>query len=115
MPAAAKSKPKSVRKRSKHRMSVDYPRDVENVAPAEVSEVSGRRTSAERRRRLSPARFAVARTDDDDAYVNPRLLRLAALGRGEAASRTPGETYANPRLERLKAGRSREAEKETPR
>ena len=34
MPAAAKSKPKSVRKRSKHRMSVDYPRDVENVAPA---------------------------------------------------------------------------------
>jgi len=28
MPAAAKSKPKSVRKRSKHRMSVDYPRDV---------------------------------------------------------------------------------------
>ena len=37
MPAAAKSKPKSVRKRSKHRMSVDYPRDVENVAPAATS------------------------------------------------------------------------------
>jgi hypothetical protein len=69
----------------------------------------------ERRRRLSPARFAVAQTDDDDAYVNPRLLRLAARGRGEAASRTPGDVYANPRLERLKAGRSREAEKETPR
>ena len=94
---------------------VDVFENVENLAPAEVSEVSGRRTSVERRRRLSPARFAVAQTDDDDAYVNPRLLRLAARGRGEAASRTPGDVYANPRLERLKAGRSREAEKETPR
>ena len=62
---------------------VDVFENVENVAPetAEVSEVSGRRPSAGRRRRLSPARFAVARTDDD-AYVNPRLLRLAARGRG---------------------------------
>jgi hypothetical protein len=94
---------------------VDVFENAENVAPGEVSEVSGRRTSVERRRRLSPARFAVAQTDDDDAYVNPRLLRLAARGRGEAASRTPGDVYANPRLERLKAGRSREAEKETPR
>ena len=89
---------------------VDVFENVENVAPrtAEVSR-SERRPSAERRRRLSPTRFAVARTDDDDAYVNPRLLRLAARGRGEAAFRTPGEPYLNPRLERLKAGRSREA------
>ena len=52
MPAAAKSKPKSVRKRSKHRMSVDYPRDVvdkENAtAPPAKAKVTPRSPILER-------------------------------------------------------------------
>ena len=52
MPAAAKSKPKSVRKRSKHRMSVDYPRDVvdkENTtAPPAKAKVTPRSPILER-------------------------------------------------------------------
>lgn len=52
-------------------------------------------------------RFASVRADGD-AYVNPRLVRLAARGRGEAALSTPGEAYVNPRLERLEAGKPRE-------
>jgi hypothetical protein len=72
----------------------------ENVAP-------GGKTRQEKTRRLSPARFASVRADGD-AYVNPRLVRLAARGRGEAAPSTPGEAYTNPRLERLEAGKPRE-------
>ena len=89
-------------------------------AEARVAGLASRRAKANRARHdggienVAPTRFADARPDDE-TYVNPRLVRLAARGRGEAAFRTPGEAYSNPRLERLKAGRAREAVKETPR
>ena len=83
--------------------------DVENVAP-EVA--SRKKENAERTRRLArlaPAPFASGAVDGD-AYVNPRVARLAARGqKRDAGTNKPVDAYANPRLERLEAARRRAA------
>ena len=93
MPAAAKSKPKSVRKRSKRRMSVDYPRDVENVAPAATSKAK----AAPRSPILERVASAVEKVFSPQKKVpatTPRRPRRAALCRTASSWRPRRGRYA---------------------
>ena len=97
------SKPKSVRKRSKHRMSVDYPRDVvdkENTTapPAKARWPRCRSSSASRPVEDLLAAEEGAR-DDADA-------RADARARGDDARAAPGrDDYVGGRPQRRGAGR----------
>ena len=121
MPAAAKSKPKSVRKRSKHRMSVDYPRDVvdkENTtAPPAKAKVTPRSPILERiastvEKVFSPQKKVPATTPTPaptpvpEATTPARLPEVTITSADAAAPMAPAET--SPAKLDAPAARSRE-------
>ena len=107
MPAAAKSKPKSVRKRSKHRMSVDYPRDVENVAPAATSKAKAAPRSPILERIASTVEKVFSPQKKVPATTPARLPEVTITSADAAAPMAP----AGPSPAKLDAPAARSREK----